>query len=212
MRAAVLLLAAFSIAGLWQKMTGPTNSDAAAVRGVSAFDRKQPVEAEREFGAAAALRPMPQTWFNLGTSQVAAGHHEQGAATLEKAMRDPQLRPRALYNRGNAALASKAWENAVNDYTAALRLAPSDRDAKRNLEIALQRKKETQQQEQGGGKDRQQGASQNQQQAPRPSPQQSEKQQGETDAEALLRSVQQQEQEELQRMKRARGEGRRVGW
>ena len=32
------------------------------------------------------------------------------------------------------------------------------------------------------------------------------------DAEALLRSVQPQEQEELSRMKRARGDSRRVGW
>lgn len=215
MKAAIVFAAAVSLAGIWQKMTQPTNSAAAMSRGTDAYARQQPADAVREFRAAAEIDPSPQTQFNLGTAQIAAGQRADGSATLTKAMADPALRARALFNRGNSALAANAYDHAIRDYTDALRLAPADRDAKRNLEIALQRQESEQQQQQSGGQNNQQGGGSQQQQqqsAPRPAPQQSEQQEGETDAEALLRSVQQQEQEELARMKRARGDTRRVGW
>ena len=213
MKAAALFIAAVSVAGLWQKMTRPTNSEAASARGASAFEHKRPADAVKEFATAASLRPTPANHFNLGTSQIAAGERDAGAATLAKAMSDPSLRERALYNRGNGALAANAFENAVRDYTEALRIAPGDRQAKRNLEIALRRQESMQQEQQSGGKNQQQGSGkEQQQQKPQPSDQKKEQQEGEADAEALLRSVQQQEQEELMRMKRARGDSRRVGW
>ncbi|HEX6177348.1 MAG TPA: tetratricopeptide repeat protein [Thermoanaerobaculia bacterium] len=213
MKPAVVFVAAVSLAGIWQKMTQPTNSAAATARGLGAYARQQPAEAVAEFGTATAIDPSAQNQFNLGTAQIAAGQRAAGSATLTKAMADPALRARALFNRGNSALAANAYDHAIRDYTDALRLTPGDRDAKRNLEIALQRQESQQQQQQSGGQNNQQGGSnQQQQQAPQPAPQQSEQRQGEADAEALLRSVQQQEQEELSRMKRARGDSRRVGW
>ena len=208
----VILLAAVSVTELWQRATRETNSHAAARRGVASYSNKQYADAEKSFSVAATAAPSSHTAFNLGTAQIAAGHRAEGSATLEKAMTDASLRPSALYNRGNSALASKSFEHAIRDYTDALKLRPGDAQAKRNLEIALARQQAQKQSQ--AGKSQQQGKSPQQQ---KPAPQDQQQQPGnapqqEGDAESLLRSVQQQEQEEMQRMKRARARSVRVGW
>jgi Ca-activated chloride channel homolog len=191
-----------------------TNSHAAATRGAKAYEGKQYAEAVRAFTEAEALAPSARGAFNLGTSEIAAGQREQGSARLAEAIRDPELRADALFNRGNSALAAKALDHAVRDYTDALKANPNHAAAKRNLEIALMRRQAQQQQKQSGagGKQDQKGDSQQPPKQQQPSAQGQQKPQaGQVDLEALLRSVQQQEQEELRRMKGRAAEGR-VGW
>jgi len=200
------LLLVWNFAQLWRE----TNSHAANARGVKAFAQKKYEDSVRAFGDAQSIAPSPQRAFNLGTAQVAAGQREAGSATLSKAMADARLREATLFNRGNSALASNAYDSAIRDFTEALKLQPADGSAKRNLEIALVRK--TQQQRQQGGSHQQQKGN-----SPQPQPQQpqqapDQQQQGDANIEALLRSVQQQEQEELQRMHRPKGERLHVGW
>jgi tetratricopeptide (TPR) repeat protein len=198
----------FVAAGLLARFAVPeTNSHAAAARGLKAYEAKQYEDAVTAFRK---VRPSPSSAFNLGTAEIAGGHREEGSATLGAAIKDPTLRADALYNRGNSALAAKAFDHAVRDYKDALRARPNFPAAKRNLEIALIRRASAEQeasgkQQGGGGKQEQQNP---QQPAPgqKPAPKN-----GQTDLEALLRSVQQQEQEELARMKRVPAE-RRVGW
>jgi len=189
-----------------------TNSHAATARGVEAFVHKRYDAAVAAFGKANAIDPSTQRAYNLGTAQVAAGNREGGSSTLARAMTDPRLRADALFNRGTSALASKAWDSAIRDYTGVLRLRPADGAAKRNLEIALARKAAAQQQGGGGGHPPQKGSS--------PQPKQSQNQPAPSDTrqnrnaadEALLRSVQQQEQEELRRMHQKGTERVHVGW
>jgi tetratricopeptide (TPR) repeat protein len=211
-RTLVILAAA---ATLWQSLIRDTNSHAASARAANAYAQQKYEVAAREFRTASSIAPSPRTSFNLGTAQVAAGRRAEGSATLSEAMRAPLFRPDALYNRGNSALAAKAYEHAVRDYTDALRLRSGDVQAKRNLEIALSRlesMRQQQQQQSGGAQQQpQQGGSQPPQPQPTPSAR-PEGQRQEADTEALLRSVQQQEQEELARMKRARAGRVRVGW
>lgn len=191
-----------------------TNSHAAATRGAKAYEAKQYAEAARSFAKAQELAPSARGAFNLGTAEIAAGQREQGSARLAEAIKDPELRADALFNRGNSALAAKALDHAVRDYIDALKANPAHAAAKRNLEIALMRRAAEQQQQQSGasGKQDQKGQQQQppQQQQPAPGGQQ-KPQPGQVDLEALLRSVQQQEQEELRRMKGQAPEGR-VGW
>ena len=202
---AVLLLA-WNVAQLWRE----TNSHAANAHGVKAYDAKNYAAAVRDFGAANSIEPSPRRAFNLGTAQVAAGNREQGSSTLAKAMTDKQLRADALFNRGNSALSSNAYDYAIRDYSDVLRLRPSDAAAKRNLEIALAHKSSVQRQR-SGARQPQPGAPQPQsQQQPQSAP--DEKQRQDANVESLLRSVQQQEEEELTRMHRARGEKLHVGW
>jgi tetratricopeptide (TPR) repeat protein len=206
-KAALFIVAAISLSSIWQQMTRPTNSKAATERGVVAYERQKYGDATSQFASAASSDPSPRNLFNLGTAQIAAGQRTEGSATLTKAMNDPSLRPQSLFNRGNSALAANALDHAIRDYTEVLKLVPKDREAKRNLEIALRRKQSMQQPEKQPSP-----SPQAQQQQPQPRPDGKQEERGQTDAEALLRSVQQQEQEELARMKRARSDSRRVGW
>jgi Ca-activated chloride channel family protein len=61
---------------------------------------------------------------------------------------DPNLSAQAWYNMGNAFFDAEDWEQAIAAYQEALRINPHDQDAKRNLELALDKLREAQQQEQ----------------------------------------------------------------
>jgi len=186
-----------------------TNSRAAANRAMKAYAKHDYSSAVKDF-AAGRVAPSPLRDFDLGTAQIAAGFPEAGAATVTRSMRDTNLREPALVNRGNAALSSKAYDYAIRDYAAALRLQPGDAAAKRNLEIALQKKAQQEQQKKSDAA----GGKQNPQPQPSPSPPSSGQPQpkGNPDRDALLRSVQQQEQEELARMRAQRAVKGHVGW
>ncbi len=204
---AILLLAGLPFV---ERFTRETNSHAANACGVKQFAAKKYAEAQQSFATASAIASSASRAFNLGTSEIAAGNREAGATTIAKAMGDPSLRPDALFNRGNSALAASAFDYAIRDYSEALRLRPSDAAAKRNLEIAL-RKKQAMQQQQGdnGGKQPNGG----QQPQPKPVPQPGDqKKKSDSYEDALLRSVQQQEQEELTRMHKPSRENLHVGW
>jgi Ca-activated chloride channel family protein len=188
-----------------------TNSNAAAKRGAKAYAEASYNAAVSEFENAQKLAPSPLGAFNLGTAQVAAANRPEGSATLAEAMKDPALRADALFNRGNSALAAKAFDHAVRDFTEVLKLRPNDAAAKRNHEIALTR---SEQARRAGASGQQNQANQQNDQKNQQSPSrqgQQEPRPGEIDLEALLRSVQQQEQEELRRMK-ARAAETKVGW
>ena len=207
MRTALVLLLAVTAAPLLRD----TNSHAAARRGAKAYASAKYSEAADAFAQAQQLASSPRGAFNLGTAQIAAGDRERGSTTLTEAMKDPALRADALFNRGNSALAAKAYDHAVRDYIDALRLRPDNAAAKRNLEIALARRQQAQRSGASGSQD--QSKPQNQQPKPQ-TPSQQGKQEpkaGDVDLEALLRSVQQQEQEELRRMKAKPGDTK-VGW
>lgn len=214
MRPVILLIAAVSIAPYVERAVRETNSHASTARGVKQYQQRQYAAASKSFNAARSHAPSPAREFNLGTAQIASGDRENGAATLSSAMVDRGIRPDALFNRGNGALASNAYESAIRDYTEVLRLRPGDGGAKRNLEIALA-KKQAAQQAQSGQQRNPQGAQPQQQRGPRtqgPGQEKDQQMRSDTDADALLRSVQQQEQEELRRMRAQRREGKRVGW
>jgi tetratricopeptide (TPR) repeat protein len=235
MQLAILILAvSLSLPGWLQRFTRETNSRAASAKGVREYNLKHYGPAAGEFAKANELHPSALSAFDLGTSQVAAGKNEDGSHALAKAIEDPGLRERALYNRGNSALSAKAFDAAVRDYSAALRLHPGDMQAKRNLEIALRQdekqkeQKKQQEQKQGGPKGQEpQNAggkgSQNQgQNGPKPGPEagQSPQQQAggakdqsqQQTADSILRAIQQQESEELTRMKQVRAQGQKAGW
>lgn len=203
---AIVLIAGLPFVG---PLMRETNSHAAAANGVKQFASKKYADAQKSFATANAIESNPMRSFNLGTSQIAAGNREAGSSTIAKALSDPALRPDALFNRGNSALAANAFDYAIRDYSETLRLRPTDAAAKRNLEIAIRRKQATEQQQSGSGGKSNQG----EQPKPQPSPQSRDQQpKSDPSAEALLRSVQQQEQEELTRMHRPSRERLHVGW
>ncbi len=107
----------------------------------------------------------PELQYNLGTALLQVGRYAEAEQHLRAALSDvdPALRQRAFYNLGNRFLtdarkaeagkqAGPLLDNAIQSYKQALRLAPADRQAKWNLELAIRdRDKQRQQQSQSGG-------------------------------------------------------------
>lgn len=200
----------------WLDWLRPTNTHTATAKGVSAFERKKYPDAVKSFDEAQKLHPSPAAAYNLGTAQIAAGQTEQGSATLARALEDPRLRADALYNRGTSALAAKSYDYAIRDLSEALRLRPADPRAKRNLEIAIQRRAMQPPSSNGN-----RGPNEGQQSQPSQKPQGGDKTKpdaqqgggsGQKDTDAMLRAVQQQEKEELSRMRKQKQEERKLGW
>ncbi|HET9480940.1 MAG TPA: VWA domain-containing protein [Candidatus Polarisedimenticolia bacterium] len=86
--------------------------------------------------------------YRQGEFQKAYERYRQAFPATERA-----LAQGARFNAGNAHFAQNQWRDAITNYREALRLDPADRDAKKNLELALlamqqeeQRRRQQQQQ------------------------------------------------------------------
>ncbi|MGH7466739.1 MAG: VWA domain-containing protein [Longimicrobiales bacterium] len=115
-------------------------------------------EAVQEYQA--ALREQadsPELHYNLGTALLQLGRFEEAQPHLQRALlaREEQLRQRVYFNTGYRTLvpgrrggnnATQLLDAAIESYKHALRLDPSDGDAKWNLELALREKERQQQQ------------------------------------------------------------------
>jgi tetratricopeptide (TPR) repeat protein len=133
-------------------------------RGNRLYREGRYAEAVEAYQAAlAAGKTSPELHYNLGTALLRLGRYDDAQQQLGQALSgvDPELRNRALYNLGNRFLEDaragsdpqvqgKLLDSAIEAYKRALRMRPSDADAKWNLEMALrdQDKNEQQQQQQ----------------------------------------------------------------
>ena len=224
---ALLLVTALATPPALQRIVRESNSATEAKKGMAAWGAKKYAEAARDFAVAGKLSPSARAAFDEATARAAAGDLAGAAPLFELAARDPQLRRDVLFNRGTSELSRKEYDAAVRDLASALRLSSNDAEAKRNLELALQRKAEGQQQRQStpnGGGSGGNSPSQHPNSKPgtdpngKPDPHQlgqSGQQQGPRTVDpidSILKSVQEQEKEELSRMRGSREEQRAVGW
>ena len=102
------------------------------------------------FAKAQAAGGSPAFAFGAGNALYRQKHYGEAAGRWRGTLADPRFRQRSAYNLGNAAVRSaedatgpakdSLLDAAVASYEDALRLDPSDRDAKWNLEIALRRR------------------------------------------------------------------------
>jgi len=158
--AAVIVLLAFTLAG-----RGPA---LAALAGLALFagrmEAQRPAAGDRALAAGDSLRAA-QAWlaqaglgvardtafYNAGTAAAAVGKFDVARGALGEAAKsaDPELRYRALYNLGTAALEQAAkdtarrdalLDEATNNLRSALLLEPASARAKWNLELALRRR------------------------------------------------------------------------
>lgn len=213
MKPLAIVLAA-AVAGSSLPVLRPSNSKQLTESGRTAFVEGRFDEAFARLSAAAELSDAPAASFNAASAAIAVGRTEDGALALETIASQPgPLGVDARFNQGNAFLMRQQWDEAIERYTDALRRDPRAADAKRNLEIALQRRA-AEQQESDRGEPRPQPtpSAGEQPQESRPLPGDREGKQ-EMSPEEILRSIAEQEREELQRMRRERaGERRAVGW
>jgi tetratricopeptide (TPR) repeat protein len=105
------------------------------------------LDARAAFAAAVRKESSDTAWFNAGTSALVGGDLTTAISSLERATLslDPALRQRALYNLGTAYLMQARRDTAQRDTLLAsaasrlresLLLAPTDRNAKYNYELA----------------------------------------------------------------------------
>ncbi|HET9952281.1 MAG TPA: tetratricopeptide repeat protein [Candidatus Eisenbacteria bacterium] len=137
-----LLLLALASLGAGYEWGGPA---ARAIQQLRAGKSREAVssfeEARRERPASSAVR------YDQALAFAAAGMADSASAAYRDA-RDLQGaagRAAAAYNEGNAAYRQGKIEDAIADYRAALREDPKRADAKRNLEEALRRARESRQ-------------------------------------------------------------------
>ncbi len=105
-----------------------------------------------------ALRKVPDlplARFNEGNALYRSQEFQRAMEAFLEAAEgaDPEWRASALYNLGNALMRQEQGGPAAEAYKEALRLDPADRDAKHNLELALQLLEQQERQEQQGGED-----------------------------------------------------------
>jgi Ca-activated chloride channel family protein len=116
-------------------------------RGNRMLRRGDTVDARRAFTAEARALPSDSNLFNAGTSALTGGDFPTAELDLQRAANsvDPALRQRALYNLGTAYLRQARHDSTQRDTllasaTASLQqsllLAPDDRNAKFNFELA----------------------------------------------------------------------------
>jgi Ca-activated chloride channel family protein len=91
-----------------------------------------------------------EPYYNAANALNRQGMLEGVQAQTSQALKtaDPDLAVKAWYNLGNAFFDAEDWEQAIAAYREALRIDPDDQDAKRNLELALEKQREEQQQTQ----------------------------------------------------------------
>jgi Ca-activated chloride channel family protein len=145
--------------------------------GMQAFERGDTEAAARWWVSRADSSSSDTTWYNAGTALLAAGRYGDARLALERAAHtlDPELRFRALYNAGVAALRHAEADStgrdslladAASQLRDALLLAPGDRAAKWNLEVATRRKPPPS----GGGGEKPPPPTNNEPETPSPAP------------------------------------------
>ncbi len=180
-------------------------------------------EALSHYDEAARVNPSsPIPDFNRGL--VLSGDdptQAMDAFRAAAASQDPSVVADALYNLGNVHLEGEEFEPAIESFLKSLDLDPTDGDARRNLEIALERLREQEQQPQ----DQEQNQDENQEEQPQeqepeddpnheeqpkpeddpeeeppPEPRRQEERLSREDAERLLNAVQSEELKTLEEL------------
>ncbi len=84
-------------------------------------------------------KPLAEVQNNLGLCYVQKNESDKAEKAFLSAQSGLQgkYKSEAMYNLGNGYLYAKQWDKAIDAYQGSLRLNPKDRDAKKNLEIAL---------------------------------------------------------------------------
>lgn len=118
------------------------------------FQQGKYQDAEKAYVDAQLEAPSrPELLYNLGNTLIKQRKYEPAVQSLRQAVSkaDRGLQASSWYNLGNALFESGKLPDAAQAFVQALRINPSDRDAKHNLELTLRRMKEQKQRASGKG-------------------------------------------------------------
>ena len=146
--------------------------------GLGSLDNGDAAGAVESFDTAGRLAAEdPLARFNAGTAELMAG--AEGSLdhlAFAAEMAPPDLAPAAHFNLGNVHLQGGQPAEAIESYKQSLRLDPTNRDVKHNLELARRMLEKQQEQQQQQEQEQQQQDDQEQQQQQQDQQQQQEEQ------------------------------------
>jgi Ca-activated chloride channel family protein len=160
-----LLTTAFVGAILLTLFVKTTTANADIAAGNKAYAAQDYETALQRYTAAQSQAPgQVEPAYNAANTYYRRNVLDKAQQTLEPTLAQPNnvIAEFVHFNLGNIAYKAKQFDAAIAQYEATLRLQPSDRDAKYNLELALQQKQ--QQQDQQNQQQQQNQDQQNQQQ------------------------------------------------
>ncbi len=165
------------------------------------FYKKQQFDrAEVEYKKALSKNPGEiKAAYNLGNSSYRQKKFEDAAASFDNIItsaEDKKLQQQAYYNKGVAMARQQKLEESIEAWKEALKLEPTDKDSRENLEKALRELKKKQEQEQKQKKDKQdQKKDQQKKDKEKEQPQKPQSKLSQQRVEQLLRALQQKEKE-----------------
>ena len=109
------------------------------------FSQGKYADAEAVYLDAQVKNPgRPEVLYNLGNSLIKQKKYSQGVQSLSQSATrgDKVIRRNSWYNSGNALFEAGRFKDSAEAFVQALKLDPSDKDAKHNLELALLKLKE----------------------------------------------------------------------
>jgi Ca-activated chloride channel family protein len=128
--------------------------------GDAAYDKKEFQKAEDTYRKAEEKKPSQgRGTFNLGNAKFQQKQYDEAAKQYTQAAEDfwkKEDQAAAFYNLGNTFLERKDYNKSIDAYKNALRRNPDDLDAKKNLTLALQKKKKEEEQKKQQQKNQQQ--------------------------------------------------------
>jgi len=138
-------------------------------------------------------------WYNLGAAYYKSDKADEALAAYDgiiKSSADPKLVQKAWYNKGVVLTHQKKLLESIEAYKKALRLDPTDEDARFNLQKALEELRKQQKQ-----KKEQQKNKQTEQESPEQSPMNKKQ------IDQWLQSLRQKEQDVQKKMQQKNGKG-----
>jgi TolA-binding protein len=169
----------------------------ATTEGRGEYDKGNHPQALKAFEKAAAARPGdPGVLFNLADGLYKNARYDEAAAIFGAlGEKSKELAAASRFNLGNTAYQKQDYRGAVKAYRDALRAAPDDVDARRNLEMALRALKEQEEQQK---KQQQQKDQEDKKQDDKGQPQDQKNQQGQQKKDQQQQQGQDQQKQDQQ--------------
>lgn len=122
------------------------------IKGNELYKKQQYDKAAEEYKKAADLNEKnPLALYNLGNALYKGKKTEEAQKVYDKVAdntKEPTAQSRAVYNKGVTLSRQTKLEESIDAYKSALRLVPTDEEARQNLQKALNELKKQQQQQQ----------------------------------------------------------------
>jgi Ca-activated chloride channel homolog len=125
-------------------------SDKALKKGNEAYKKENYSDAEINYRKSKEESSKPSSSYNLGNSLYRQDKYEDAVKEYELSAdksKSKTAKSNALFNKGNAQIKSKQITEAIESYKQAIRLNPTDNDAKENLIVAKLMQKQNKQQD-----------------------------------------------------------------